>query len=85
MVDLFEFGTAGMAITIIYIASGAFRLARFNIMDSDGYFTGLPITAAGTLLTLSYFGLSIFAPVFYMFFMLILAILMISTFTLKKV
>lgn len=85
MVDLFEFGTAGMVITIIYIASGAFRLARFNIMDSNGYFTGLPITAAGTILTLSYFGLSIFSPVFYMFLVLILAVLMISTFTLKKV
>lgn len=85
MVDLFEFGTAGMIIAIIYIASGAFRLARFNITESDGYFTGLPITAAGTLLTLSYFGLSVFPPVFYMFLVLFLAILMISTFTLKKV
>lgn len=85
MVDLFEFGTVGMIIAIIYIASGAFRLARFNITESDGYFTGLPITAAGTLLTLSYFGLSVFPPVFYMFLVLFLAILMISTFTLKKV
>lgn len=85
MVDLYEFGTAGMIIAIIYIASGAFRLARFNITESEGYFTGLPITAAGTLLTLSYFGLSIFPPVFYMFLVLLLAILMISTFTLKKV
>lgn len=85
MVDLFEFGIAGMMIAIIYIASGAFRLARFNITESDGYFTGLPITAAGTLLTLSYFGLAVFPPVFYMFLVLFLAILMISTFTLKKV
>lgn len=85
MVDLFEFGTVGMIIAIIYIASGAFRLARFNIMESNGYFTGLPITAAGTILTLSYFGLSIFPPVFYMFLTVTLAILMISTFTLRKV
>lgn len=85
MVDLFEFGTVGMIIAIIYIASGAFRLARFNIMESNGYFTGLPITAAGTILTLSYFGLSIFPPVLYMFLTVILAILMISTFTLRKV
>lgn len=82
---LFEFGTAGMVFAIIYIASGAFRLARFNTMETTGYFTGLPITAAGTLLTLSYFGLSLFTPVLYMFLMPILAILMISTFTLKKV
>ncbi len=85
MVDLYQFGTVGMIIAIIYISCGAFRLARFNIMESTGYFTGLPITAAGTILTLSYFGLSVLAPVFYMFLVPILAILMISTFTLKKV
>ncbi|MCM3611326.1 CDP-diacylglycerol--serine O-phosphatidyltransferase [Planococcus sp. MERTA32b] len=82
---LTEFGIAGMVFTVIYISSGAFRLARFNITESNGYFTGLPITAAGTLLTLSYFGLSLFPPVLYMFLMLLCSLLMISTFTLKKV
>lgn len=82
---LSDFGIAGMVFTVIYISSGAFRLARFNISESNGYFTGLPITAAGTVLTLSYFGLSLFPSVFYMFLMLICSLLMISTFTLKKV
>ncbi|MFJ7971253.1 CDP-diacylglycerol--serine O-phosphatidyltransferase [Psychrobacillus sp. NPDC096389] len=80
-----EFSTAGMAITIIYIACGAFRLARFNISESNGFFTGLPITVAGVILTLSYFAIDVIPDVSYMFLFIILAFLMISTFTLKKV
>lgn len=80
-----DFGVAGMIFTVIYISCGAFRLARFNISDSSGYFTGLPITAAGTVLTLSYFGFSYWSPAVYMFILLISALLMISTFTLRKV
>ncbi|ANU25591.1 CDP-diacylglycerol--serine O-phosphatidyltransferase [Planococcus versutus] len=82
---LSDFGIAGMAFTVLYISAGAFRLARFNISESAGYFIGLPITAAGTVVTLSYFGLSVFSPVVYMFLFIICAILMVSTFTLKKV
>lgn len=82
---LSDFGIAGMAFTVLYISAGAFRLARFNISESAGYFVGLPITAAGTVVTLSYFGLSVFSPVVYMFLFIICAILMVSTFTLKKV
>ncbi|RNF40988.1 CDP-diacylglycerol--serine O-phosphatidyltransferase [Planococcus salinus] len=82
---LTEFGIAGMAFTVLYIASGAFRLARFNISESNGFFIGLPITAAGTVITLSFFGLAAFPPVLYMFLFLLCSILMVSTFTLKKV
>lgn len=82
---LSDFGIAGMVFTVIYISSGAFRLARFNISEANGYFTGLPITAAGTVLTLSFFGLETFPSVVYMFLILSCSLLMISTFTLKKV
>lgn len=82
---LSDFGFVGMVFTVFYISAGAFRLARFNISESTGYFTGLPITAAGTVVTLSYFGLSTFSPVMYMFLFIICALLMVSTFTLKKV
>ena len=84
-VVLVDFHTAGMGMAILYIASGAFRLARFNVTESNGYFTGLPITAAGTLLTFTYFGINTFNPNFYMFLFPILAVLMISSFTFKKV
>ncbi|ALC84899.1 MULTISPECIES: CDP-diacylglycerol--serine O-phosphatidyltransferase [Bacillaceae] len=80
-----EFSVVGMVITVIYIACGAFRLARFNISESNGYFTGLPITVAGVILTLSYFAINYIPSVSYMFLFIILALLMISTFTLRKV
>lgn len=82
---LTDFGLAGMVFTVIYIASGAFRLARFNISESNGYFTGLPITAAGTVITLSFFGIAVIPPVIYMFLFMLCSLLMISTFTLRKV
>lgn len=82
---LTDFGLSGMVFTVIYIASGAFRLARFNISESNGYFTGLPITAAGTVITLSFFGIDVIPPVIYMFLFILCSLLMISTFTLRKV
>ena len=80
-----DFGMVGMILTILYIASGAFRLARFNIMDTKGYFIGLPITVAGTFLTFAYFFTTIVEPQSYLFLFPILSILMVSTFKLKKV
>ena len=82
---LYLFGFPGVFFTIFYIGCGAFRLARFNISESDGFFTGLPITAAGCLLTLSYLAVPYIPTYLFLFITLILSILMISTFTLKKV
>lgn len=82
---LTDFGVTGMMMAVMYIAAGALRLARFNVMDSTGYFVGLPITAAGTLLTFSFFFTEVFSAMFYMILFPVLAILMVSTFTLKKV
>lgn len=82
---LFLFGFPGAFFTIFYIGCGAFRLARFNISESNGYFTGLPITAAGCLLTLSYLFVPYLPPYLFLFIILILSLMMISTFTLKKV
>lgn len=82
---LTDFGVTGMMMAVMYIAAGALRLARFNVMDSTGYFVGLPITAAGTLLTFSYFFTNVFSGMFYLIFFPVLAVFMVSTFTLKKV
>ncbi|MEG0472100.1 MAG: CDP-diacylglycerol--serine O-phosphatidyltransferase [Solibacillus sp.] len=82
---LTDYGFTGMMMAVLYIAAGALRLARFNVMDSTGYFVGLPITAAGTLLTLSYFFTHVFSGTFYMILFPVLAVFMVSTFTLKKV
>lgn len=82
---LFEFGAPGAFFTVFYIGCGAFRLARFNISHNKGYFTGLPITAAGCLVTLSYLGIPYLPPQFFLLITIILSFLMISTFRLKKV
>ncbi|MER2037530.1 MAG: CDP-diacylglycerol--serine O-phosphatidyltransferase [Solibacillus sp.] len=82
---LLDAGVTGMMMPVLFIAAGALRLARFNVMDSTGYFVGLPITAAGTLLTLSYFFINVFNQTFYLVLFPVLAVLMVSTFTLKKV
>lgn len=79
------FGFPGVFFTIFYIGCGAFRLARFNITESNGYFTGLPITAAGCLITFSYLMVPYARPVLFLFIILISALMMISTFTFKKV
>jgi len=82
---LYEFGGPGMFFTIFYIGCGAFRLARFNITESNGYFTGLPITVAGCLATLSFLGIPYFPAQSFLFIMIVLSFLMVSTFKLKKV
>lgn len=81
---LSSFGLPGMFVTIFFMACGAIRLARFNSTESNGYFVGLPITAAGCILTLLLFFVP-FTPNFVLLLMtLSLSILMISTFTVRK-
>ncbi|MCM3566535.1 CDP-diacylglycerol--serine O-phosphatidyltransferase [Neobacillus mesonae] len=82
---LHEFGGPGSFFTVFYIGCGAFRLARFNITEGNGYFTGLPITAAGCLATLSYLAIPYLPSETFLFIIIILSFLMISTFKLKKV
>ncbi|MDO5707490.1 MAG: CDP-diacylglycerol--serine O-phosphatidyltransferase [Andreesenia angusta] len=43
---------AGTIIAVIYILSGAFRLARYNVTEFDGIYRGIPITLAGGLISL---------------------------------
>ncbi|MFI8575201.1 MULTISPECIES: CDP-diacylglycerol--serine O-phosphatidyltransferase [Rossellomorea] len=79
-----QYDFPGMFFTIFYIGCGAFRLARFNISENDGYFTGLPITVAGCLLTLCYLAIPFVSGVLILCMTITLAVLMISPFTLKK-
>ncbi|MDQ0216715.1 CDP-diacylglycerol--serine O-phosphatidyltransferase [Oikeobacillus pervagus] len=82
---LHQFGFPGIFFTIFFIACGAFRLARFNITENNGYFQGLPITAAGCIATLSYLAIPFIPAHSFFFIIIILSLLMISSFTLKKV
>ena len=50
-------GMLGAAVMFAYVACGALRLARFNVMGSSGdnrYFTGLPIPAAAGFIATFY-------------------------------
>jgi CDP-diacylglycerol---serine O-phosphatidyltransferase len=49
-----QYGIVGLLVAGIFPLFGAFRLARFNVNSKDSlhYFTGIPITAAGGILTL---------------------------------
>lgn len=82
---LHDFGFPGAIFTIIFIACGAIRLARFNVSEYDGYFVGLPITAGGCLLTISFLLVNTLSAPVFMFIILLLSVLMISTFKVKKV
>lgn len=50
--SLVSFGGVGMGICVLYAMAGAFRLARFNSMEFDNVFMGIPITIAGATLSL---------------------------------
>ncbi|WP_062049968.1 CDP-diacylglycerol--serine O-phosphatidyltransferase [Bacillus sp. JCM 19034] len=83
--SLYLYGVPGMILTIFFILCGAIRLARFNVTTPSYHFVGLPITAAGCILTLQLLIVPYFPPYFFMFSILILSILMISTFKVRKV
>jgi CDP-diacylglycerol---serine O-phosphatidyltransferase len=67
-------------VTAIFPMCGALRLARFNVRPGiPGYFIGLPIPAAGSVLaTLSLFHNEISAP-YFIIAMLLLSYLMVSS------
>lgn len=74
----------GIIVVVFYIVCGAFRLARFNVLNISDYFVGIPITLAGALVALVSLlaarlpGSLIFAII------LLLAILMVSNFKVPK-
>jgi CDP-diacylglycerol--serine O-phosphatidyltransferase len=81
---LHELGYYGLAATLLFPMCGALRLARFNIIKTSGFFLGVPITAAGTLLScVAYYTVQEttepFSPLAYAVIVLTLAYLMISS------
>lgn len=50
--NLGDIRPAGVCFLLIYIMSGSYRLARYNIGKSEGIFIGVPITIAGFILAL---------------------------------
>lgn len=77
-----DWGFWGVVLTAIFPLCGAFRLARFNLTkteESMEYFTGIPITMAGGLVTLFILLNNYIHPVVFMILFYVLAYLMVST------
>ncbi len=83
------FGQVGIAVTFLFMACGALRLARFNLQTSSSpkkFFVGLPIPAAAcTLATLVLFtsflpqsAMAVVIPQATLFLTFVLSLLMIS-------
>lgn len=79
-----DLGTLSMAITVLFIICGAYRLARFNVLNISGYFVGIPITLAGFLTALFALFFKEISYAFTAVFMIVLSILMVSTIKVKK-
>ena len=77
-------GELGIVMVFLYVISGSFRLANYNINEFKGYFLGVPITVAGsiiTLFTLFKFNAQILIAII---LLLLFAYLMLSKIKLKK-
>jgi CDP-diacylglycerol--serine O-phosphatidyltransferase len=79
-------GYIGYLMVLVFPVAGALRLAKFNITDFDGVFSGIPITITGTFLAL-------YALIMYnkplnvgptMFLLFVLSYLMVGNFKFKK-
>ncbi|MBW9173511.1 CDP-diacylglycerol--serine O-phosphatidyltransferase [Clostridium estertheticum] len=79
-------GPIGYLMVLVFPVAGACRLAKYNITDFDGVFSGIPITVTGTFLALYAFFMfnraSNLGPT--MFLMVLLSYLMVSKFKFKK-
>ena len=50
--DFASLGSVGYLIALIFPIAGAYRLARYNVTSFDNVFRGIPITIAGSFLTI---------------------------------
>ncbi|NYE56827.1 CDP-diacylglycerol--serine O-phosphatidyltransferase [Carboxydothermus ferrireducens] len=85
--SLSGYGYIGLFIIVVYTMAGAWRLARFNILDITGYFIGVPITFAGgftAVLVLLSLKLASFPPVAFLVITPLLAYLMVSRIKVPK-
>ena len=74
--------TFGMITLAIFLFCGILRLARYNIMNLKGSFQGMPITLNGIIIPAAYY---INSPIkFYPYIYLVLGILMVSSFRIKR-
>lgn len=80
-----NYGFIGLAAFLLFIICGAYRLARFNVLNISEYFLGLPITIAGGLLALLSLLAAYLPPLIILFLILVLSLFMISSIRLPKI
>ncbi len=77
-------GAIAIAASILFILCGAYRLARFNVLNISEYFVGLPITLAGGMVALLVLALPGLVSWYYLLTLLVLSWLMVSRITIPK-
>lgn len=79
-IALIHFGILGIIVTILYAIAGAYRLARYNVMDFDGIYYGIPITMSGGIVAIISLYLTKYKIniIILAFIMLLLAYIMIT-------
>lgn len=81
---LIQFPMLAVPSTVLFIMCGAFRLARFNVLNIADYFVGVPITAAGGLLAIISLLANWIPATVILILVLILAYMMISKIRVRK-
>jgi len=81
---IYFFNWFGLVAAIWFAMAGALRLARFNILDLKGYFLGVPITVAGSLLALLSLMPTKISPHVYLVVVIGLGLLMLSKIKVPK-
>jgi len=81
---LYTMPSTGITLTTLFIICGAVRLARYNIKEFDGAFYGVPITAAGFILALSFFLVPYMPVLFFVLLEGVFTILMVSNIRIAK-
>lgn len=87
-----KIGAAVYICAALYIFAGALRLARYNLGNHKDFFVGMPITAAGFILTIvnlilhfTYISKYDFTVIAVMILILLLSFLMISKFKIRRI
>lgn len=81
---LYQLPSVGMTLTVLFVICGAVRLARYNVKEFDGVFSGVPITAAGFIMALSFFLVPHVSVLFFVILEAVLTLLMVSNIKIIK-
>jgi CDP-diacylglycerol--serine O-phosphatidyltransferase len=76
--------TLDLIAVIVYIMCGAFRLARFNVLNIKEYFVGMPITISGALLAIISLSSAYIPDILILVLVILLSYLMISNIKVRK-